>query len=72
MSEGKIKTRLINRLEIIGGKNVNEFILEGEWRYSQNRLNEILENREEIIISKVPFRPNHVKAGGETKKMHNL
>ncbi|EOM4122408.1 DNA methyltransferase, partial [Escherichia coli O140:H48] len=29
-------------------------------------------NREEIIISKVPFRPNHVKAGGEIKKMHNL
>lgn len=72
MSEGKIKTKLITRLEVIGGKNVNEFILEGEWRYSQNRLNEILENREEIIISKIPFRPNHVKAGGETKKMHNL
>src|SRR5690554_7674924 len=29
-------------------------------------------NNEEIIISKIPFRPNHIKKGGEIKKVHNL
>lgn len=72
MSEGNIRTELVNELEIRGGYNANEFILAGEWRYSQQRLNEIIENNEEITISKIPFRPNHVKVGGEIKKMHNL
>ena len=26
----------------------------------------------QIIISKIPFRPNHVKEGGEIKKMKNI
>ena len=72
MSEGNIKTRLLNDLIIKNGVNENEFSLEGEWRYSQERLNEIIKNNEDIIISKVPFRPNHVKAGGEIKKMKNF
>lgn len=72
MSEGNIKTRLLNDLVIKDGYNENEFILEGEWRYSQERLNEIVKNNEEIVISKIPFRPNHVKPGGEVKKMKNF
>ncbi len=72
MSEGKIFTELLNELIIKDGLNLNEFSLMGEWRYSQEKLNDIIENNEEIIISKVPFRPNHVKNGGEIKKMHNL
>jgi adenine-specific DNA-methyltransferase len=59
-------------LTIKDGVNANEFRLEGEWRYSQEKLNEIVDKGEEIIISSIPFRPNHVKAGGEPKKMHNL
>ena len=72
MSEGRIITSLLNDLEIKNGRNANEFILKGEWRYSQAKLDEIVENEEEIIISKIPFRPNHVKTGGEIKKIHNL
>jgi len=72
MSEGKIKTKLLNGFNITGGTNAEEFVLEGEWRYSQKKLNEIVNNQEEIVISKIPFRPNHIKAGGEVKKMHNL
>tara|TARA_R110001599_G_scaffold12658_4_gene59096 strand:- start:3291 stop:5210 length:1920 start_codon:yes stop_codon:yes gene_type:complete len=72
MSEGKIKTRLLNKFTIKNGVNTEVVSLEGEWRYSQNKLDEIVENKEEIIISKIPFRPNHVKEGGEIKKMHNL
>lgn len=72
MSEGNIRTRLLNKVEILAGKNLNEFTLEGEWRYSQSKVDELLASGEKITISKTPFRPNHVKAGGEVKKMHNL
>lgn len=72
MSEGNIRTRLLNKVEIFEGRNLDEFTLEGEWRYSQTKVDEILGSGETITISKVPFRPNHVKAGGEVKKMHNL
>lgn len=72
MSEGNIHTVLLDRLEIRAGCNVATFRLEGEWRYSQERLEEILAGGERIVISKAPFRPNHVKAGGEPKKLKNL
>jgi adenine-specific DNA-methyltransferase len=57
---------------IRNGVNENEFSLEGEWRYSQSTINEIINSGEQIVISKVPFRPNHVKDGGKPKKMKNL
>ena len=61
----------MNRLEIRNHTNETEMQLYGEWRYSQQRINEILANKERIVISKIPFRPNHIKAGGEIKKMRN-
>lgn len=72
MSEGNIITELLDKLEIYNGTNKNSFRLKGEWRYSQKKLNEIIENNERIIISKIPFRPNHIKSGNEPKKMKNL
>ena len=72
MSEGNIKTILKTQLVIEKGVNKNEFILEGEFRYSQDTLNEIIKNKEGIVVSKIPFRPNHIKKGGEIKKMKNM
>lgn len=72
MSEGNIITRLLDTVNVVDGLNENSFRLEGEWRYSQDTLDEIVDDGDAITISKVPFRPNHVKAGGEVKKMHNL
>lgn len=72
MSEGNIKTILKTELIIENGYNKNEFILKGEFRYSQVTLDEIIKNNEDIVISKIPFRPNHVKKGGEVKKMKNM
>lgn len=72
MSGGNIVTRLLDRVEVRNGRNVDSFRLEGEWRYSQKRLDEIVAAGDSITISRAPFRPNHVKAGGEVKKMHNL
>lgn len=72
MSEGNIITILKNDVKIQDGKNVNDFTLEGEWRYSQEKLNEIFNTNDTIYIAKLPFRPNHIKGGGEIKKMKNF
>lgn len=72
MSEGNIITELLDKLEILHGRNKNAFRLKGEWRYSQKKLDEIIANKERILISKIPFRPNHIKSGNEPKKMKNL
>ena len=72
MSGGNIITKLLNDVVIKDGRNENDFTLEGEWRYSQEKLNELIQNNEKIFISKIPFRPNHIKNGGEPKKMKNL
>lgn len=72
MSGGNIITRLLDDLEVVNGTNLNSFRLEGEWRYSQKKLDEIISAGELIIISQSPFRPNHVKSGGEPKKLKNL
>ncbi|HCG2922650.1 TPA: site-specific DNA-methyltransferase [Klebsiella pneumoniae] len=72
MSEGKIKTKLVSAVIIKNGVNANDFEIEGEWRYSQTKIDQIIADGEKIVISKIPFRPNHIKKGGEVKKMHNL
>lgn len=72
MSEGNIVTRLLDTLEVKNGLNAEAFRLEGEWRYSQAKLDDLLAKGETIVISKAPFRPNHIKAGGEDKKIKNL
>ena len=72
MSDGNIYTVLKNRVTVEDFRNTSEIILDGEWRYSQAKINEIVANGEEFLISKAPFRPNHVKSGGEIKKMKNM
>ena len=72
MSEGEIKTELMDRLIIKKGTNLSEFRLKGEWGYSQKTLDKIILEGESISISKIPFRPNHIRKGGEIKKMKNL
>jgi adenine-specific DNA-methyltransferase len=72
MSEGNIVTRLLDPVTVAGGRNVEAFRLEGEFRYGQATLDAIVAAGETIVISKAPFRPNHVKRGGAPKKLKNL
>ena len=72
MSGGNIITSLENDVQIKNGLNANEFSLTGEWRYSQEKILQLINDGEEFVISKIPFRPNHVKQGGAPKKMMNL
>ena len=39
---------------------------------SQGRLDAVVGAGEALVISKSPFRPNHIKEGGEPKKLKNL
>ena len=72
MSEDNIKTVLLDDVVISQGRNATDFRLEGEWRYSQAKLDEFVSAKDEIVISKVPFRPNYVNRSGELKKTANL
>ena len=72
MSEGNIRTELLDDVEIQDGKNRDPFRLRGEWRYSQSRLNDFVDDRAEIVISKLPFRPNYINRSGQQKKTSNL
>lgn len=72
MSEGNIVTELLDECEVHNGTNANDFRLKGEWRYSQSKLDEFVEQGAEILISKVPFRPNYINRSGEGKKTANL
>jgi adenine-specific DNA-methyltransferase len=72
MSGGKIITRLLDQVEIYEGRNVSDFRLQGEWRYSQAKIYAIASAGERIHVSRLPFRPNHVRTGGRPKKMKNL
>ncbi|MDF1876034.1 site-specific DNA-methyltransferase, partial [Sulfurimonas sp. SAG-AH-194-I05] len=42
MSRGRIITRLLSPVIIKEGRNENEFILEGEWRYAKKKIYEII------------------------------
>jgi adenine specific DNA methylase Mod/very-short-patch-repair endonuclease len=72
MSGGNIITRLLDDVIVRNGTNANTFRLEGEFRYSQAKLDQVIASGDKLYISKVPFRPNHIKRGGEIKKMKNL
>jgi adenine-specific DNA-methyltransferase len=72
MSQGNIKTRLLDRLEVRGGTNVEQFRLEGEWRYSQRKLDEFVAAGDEIIVRQLPFRPNYISQSERDKKTANL
>jgi len=72
MSGGNIITELLDHLEVRNNTNTKSFRLRGEWRYSQAKLDDIIASDETIMISKAPFRPNHIKDGGEPKKLKNL
>ena len=72
MSEGGIITQLLDDVTIVNGRNADSFRLRGEWRYSQQKLDEFVEEAADIVISKIPFRPNYVSRSGELKKTSNL
>ena len=72
MSDGNIITELLDDVIIENGKNKNILRLKGEWRYSQRKVNELIQAKADFYISQIPFRPNHIKDGGEIKKMKNF
>lgn len=72
MSERNIMTKLLDDVTIKDGTNANDFRLRGEWRYSQAKLDQFIRDGDEILISKIPFRPNYINRSGALKKTANL
>ena len=72
MSNGNIHTKLLNKVIIKNGVNNNAFVLEGEWRYSQKSIDNLINNNETIQIKKIPFRPNYISSLAYPKKISNL
>ena len=65
--------KLINELIIENGTNKNEFLLEGEWRYSQDSIYEQIKAGDYYVVKTKKFRPRRVFASNSLgKKMHNL
>ena len=70
MSEGNIKTILLNDFIIDNHYNKEAFTLRGEWRYSQKTLNEIISNG--YSVRKVEELVKALNNGKEEKKAtHN-
>ena len=72
MSTPGVPCRLLDRVAIKGGRNANPFRMQGEWRYSQASVDEFAATGQVINISRLPFRPNLVKAVPSEKKINNL
>ena len=72
MSTPGVPCRLLDRVVIKGGRNANPFRMQGEWRYSQASVDEFAATGQVINISRLPFRPNLVKAVPSEKKINNL
>lgn len=72
MSTPGVPCRLLDRVEIKGGRNAKAFRMEGEWRYSQASVDEFAGTGQTINISRLPFRPNLVKEVPTEKKINNL
>jgi adenine-specific DNA-methyltransferase len=65
--------RLLEDFSIAGGTNATDVVIEGEWRYSQDSIDEQLAAGETYIVKSGKFRPRRVRsAGGKGKKIHNL
>jgi len=72
MSTAGVPCRLLDRVEIKGGRNMNAFRMQGEWRYSQASVDRFMSTGQTINISRLPFRPNLVKEIPSDKKISNL
>ena len=72
MSTPGVPCHLLDRVVIKGGRNANPFRMQGKWRYSQASVDEFAATGQVINISRLPFRPNLVKAVPSEKKINNL
>ena len=72
MSTSGVPCKLLDAVEIKAGRNRGAFRMQGEWRYSQATLDTFVASGQTINISRLPFRPNLVKAIPSEKKISNL
>jgi len=57
----KTMVKLLDRIVIKNGLIINSFRLEGEWRYSQSTLDNLIKQKAEIIIKGKKFKPYYIR-----------
>ena len=72
MSTLNVPCELLDQVTIRDGTNQNEFRMKGQWRYSQDTLDQFVRDNEHLSISKLPFRPNIHRSRAKGRKMSNL
>ncbi len=72
MSTATVRTALLDDVNIVNGTNANAFRMNGEWRYSQAAVDELVAAGETIRISRPQFRPNYIRQEALAKKITNL
>lgn len=57
----KTMVKLLDKVRVLDGVITNSFRLEGEWRYSQNTLNDLISYGAEITIKGSKFKPYYIR-----------
>ena len=72
LRDKKTTVTLMDKVTVKDGIVLNEFRLEGEWRYSQQSLNDFIKNNEEIVLKGEKFKPYYIrKLKGDLSEMKN-
>jgi len=57
----KTRVKLLDKVEVKKGLIINSFELEGEWRYSQDTLNDLIGQKAAVIIKGKKFKPYYIR-----------
>ncbi|MBU0720626.1 site-specific DNA-methyltransferase [bacterium] len=72
MSSKTIECVLLDDVQIVNGKNANQFRIKGSWRYTQEYIDTLIQKGEKFTVAKVPFRINLIKQESKRKSMRNM
>ncbi len=72
MSSANIKCSLLDDVEIKNNTNIYPFRMLGSWRYSQNILDNLVQNGAVLSVAKTPWRVNYIMQQSKKKLMRNL
>jgi len=64
MSTPSVSTRLLQDVRVVGGRNVDPLVMEGAWRWTQDRLDAELAAGVQVRAPRLPLRPQAITGSG--------
>jgi adenine-specific DNA-methyltransferase len=64
MSTPSVTTRLLHDVRVVDHRNVDPLVMEGPWRWTQQRLEKELADGVEIVCPRLPLRPHAITGSG--------